>query len=180
MNIITTYFTKKELETLFDEKREFIYKNVKREEISEDNNALNGDGDTLIEDISILKEKKTEKDFILYLDDVFNNNKKMVILENKEVLNTNAVKNCLIRYYIIGKNKKNVFKIEIKKSEMSKDVENNFYLPEQINDFADENEITNCLNIHRIKNDFKFLNDNDIGINVKCVNAEKYFKENFE
>ena len=131
-------------------------------------------------DFSIIKEKKNEKDFLSYINQIINyNNNKMIVIENKDVINKKIIKSSLIRYYIISKNKK-VFKIEINKKETNRDILNNFYLPDIIYNFVEESGFCNLLNIHRIKNEFKFLTSNSIGISIKTVNAKKYFKDNFE
>ena len=80
---------------------------------------------------------------------------------------------------IISKNK-NVFKVDIIKKETNKDILKNFYLPDNIHNFVEENGFCNLFNMHRIKNEFRFLTSNSIGISIKKANAEKYFKDNFE
>ena len=106
--------------------------------------------------------------------------KLIIVLENKDIVNKKEIKCTLIRYYILSK-KKNILKIGIIKNEgITKDIENNYCLPEQIYYLADENKICNLFNIHRIKNDFNFLESSSIGINLKVLKAEKYFKENLE
>ena len=121
----TTYYTKKEIQTFTEEKKEFSY--IKRESGPENN--IENDDENLIHDISILSEKN-EKDFILYIDENLKE-KQSVILINKEVLNEKQIKSSLIRYYILSK-KNNILKIEIIKGEMDKDIKNNYDLPEQI------------------------------------------------
>ena len=90
------------------------------------------------------------------------------------------VEDTLIRYYVLSKNKKGIIKIEVVKAEMSKDIENNYYLPNIIHDFIEENQVINLINIHRIKKDYNFLKPESIGISIKTSNSEKYFKEYFE
>ena len=169
----TTYYTKKEIQTFTEEKKEFSY--IKRE--SDPENNIENDDENLIHDISILSEKN-EKDFILYIDENLKE-KQSVILINKEVLNEKQIKSSLIRYYILSK-KNNILKIEIIKGEMDKDIKNNYDLPEQIVCNVEENQISNIINIHRIKNDFNFLKPENIGLSIKTSNAEKYFKEYME
>ena len=174
----TTYFTKKQLITLSEEKKEFKYDNVKRGNISEDINNEDNKYEKLILDFSIIKEKKNEKDFLFFVNQNINNNK-MIVIENKDVLNKKIIKSSIIKYYLISKNK-SVFKIEINKKELNKDILNNFYLPDNIYSFVEENGFCNLMNIHRIKNEFNFLALKSIGISIRVMNAEKYFKDNFE
>ena len=101
-------------------------------------------------------------------------------MENKVLKNEKELKSTLIRYYLLSKNKKTIIKLGINKVQMDKDIENNFYLPDEINDFIEENQLKNILNVHRIKNRFNFLKPESIGINLRLSNAEKYFKEILE
>ena len=172
----TTFYTKKELLKLADYKKEFSYKNVKREIGVE--NKIEKDEENLIVDFSILSEKKNEKDFILYIDEILKE-KETVILENKEILNEKQIKSSLIRYFLLSK-KNYIIKIDINKEEIDKDIENNFYLPKQIYNYVEENQINNIININRIKNNFNFLKPESIGLNIKTSNSEKYFKEYLE
>ena len=95
-------------------------------------------------------------------------------------MNEKEIKNTLIRYYVFSRNIKKIIKIEIKENEIDKDIENNYYLPTQILDLIEENQIKNILNIHRIKNKFNFLEPESISISFKLSNAEKYLKEYLE
>ena len=172
----TTYYTTKELLKLADNKKEFLYKNVKRK-IGVENNIEKNEVN-LIVDFSILSEKKNEKDFLLYINDILKE-KETVILENKEILNEKEIKSSLVRYFVLCA-KRSIIKININKGEMDKDIENNFYLPNQIYNYIEENQINNIINIHRIKKDFNFLKYESIGLNIKASNSEKYFKEYLE
>ena len=161
-----------------EEKKDFVYKR-KKEEVSE--NYVEDDRNLLL-DFSILT-KMNEKDFINYINTIFKKgNKDKVIFENKNIMNENEIKNTIIRYYVSTKNIKKLIKIEIRKNEYEKDIdiENNYYLPTQIHDLIEENQINNILNIHRIKEKFNFLKLTSIGIGIKLSNAEKYCKEYLE
>jgi len=168
-----SYFTKRELLTLFDEKKEFIYKNIRRENVNEKNNIIDNNNINL--DISILKEK-SDDEFIKYINDKLKKNKE-IIIENKEILKNKIIKSCLIRYYILSHNDDNAFKIKIRMSEIPKDIENNFYIPNTIYDYVEKNKSNNIINIHRIKNKFRFLEKNSIGTTFSTINFENYFND---
>ena len=92
----------------------------------------------------------------------------MIIIENKDVINTKIIKCSLIRYYMIRKNNevfKANFDFKIIKSR-SKDILNSFYLPDDITISEKGNRFYNFLNIHRIKDEFNFANENDDLIHV--------------
>jgi len=93
----TTYFTKRELLSLDEDKKEFTYENVKRENYDDENIRGEEDDNPKIMDFSIFKNKKSEKEFILYIDNILKESSSIVI-ENNNVLGKKAVKNCLIRY----------------------------------------------------------------------------------
>ena len=167
-----TYFTKKELLTLSDEKKDFIYKNIRRNAI-EKNNII--DNNIINLDISTLKEKSDEE-FLKYINENLKEKKK-IIIENKEILENKIIKSCLIRYYILSQSKDSVFKINIRMNEMPKDIESNFYIPNIIYDYVEKNKSNNIINIHRIKNKLKFLENNSIGTTFSNINYEKYFND---
>ena len=176
----TTYFTKKEIKNLSEEKKEFIYSFIKRDKPSENENNIENDDENLVVDFSTLIEKNNEKDFMIYIDDILKN-KKEIIIVNKDIINEKKLKSTLIRYYLLNKTKKTVFQIKINKSnDIEKDMENNYYLPNQLYDFVEENHVKNIINVYRIKYDYNFLKSESIGINIKISNAEKYFKEFLE
>ena len=180
----TTYFTTKELNTLYKEGNIFLYEKIKRKKNENDdkNDNENEEDKDNIEflDFNIFNEKKSEKEFFEYLDEIFQNNKKLIIVENKNVIKDKIVKPTLIRYYALSKNKKCILKTEINKGDMEKDMENNYYLPEEIHNNIEENQIVNIINIHRIKDEYNFIKDKSIIIKIKISKSEKYFKEYFE
>ena len=134
----------------------------------------------MVVDFSILNEKKNENEFITYIEDKLKQGDKAIILENKVLKNEKELKSALIRYYLLSKNKRNIIKLGILKGQMDKDIENNYYLPDEIYDFIEEKQLKNILYIHRIKNKFNFLKPESIGINLDLSIAEKYFKEILE
>ena len=60
---------------------------------------------------------------------------------------------------------------------MSKDIENNYYTPEVVIDSVLKNEVSNAINIHRIKDKLKFLKMNDLGVGIAASNYDKYYNE---
>ena len=58
---------------------------------------------------------------------------------------------------------------------MNKEKKNNYYLPKQINICTNESQVVNIINIHRIKNKYKFLDQENLTLKLKTsANAEKY------
>ena len=175
MEYFTTYFTKKEIMTLSEEKNDFIYENIRRNENKEKDKS-DDDDEAILRDFSIFKGKKSEKELIVEINELLEENEK-VIIENDELKNEKDIKNCLIRYYILSKKKNTLVKLKEQKMEMSKDIENNYYMPELVIDSVLKNEVSNAINIHRIKDKLKFLNLNDLGVGIVVTNYDKYYNE---
>ena len=178
LEYFTTYFTTKELRVLSEEKNEFVYEKIKRLK-NENDDKNNEDKEIMLLDYNIFNEKKTEKEFFEFIDEICKD-KKLIIIENKNVINNKTIKPTLIRYFAYSKNKKCILKTEINKGEMEKDIENNYYLPEEIHNNIEENQIVNIINIHRIKDEYNFLNQNSIIIKMRIAKTEKYIKDYFE
>ena len=63
------------------------------------------------------------------------------------------------------------------KNDLSKDIENNFYIPDILFDSIEKKECNDIINTHRLNHDFKFLQSNSIGTQIKTINYENYYKE---
>ena len=172
----TTYFKRKELLTLSDEKKEFRDENVKRDKDKDSEETLSNGNEIEYLDFSIFKDKKDEKDFIIYINSILNDNKD-IIIENKEISDNKVLKNCLIRYYALTKIKSIVIRIDLIKNELAKDIENNFYIPYNIYDCVEKQDCNNIINTHRLNYEYRFLKSDSIGTSIKIINYENYFKE---
>ena len=176
-NFYTTYFTKEELTKLSNSNKPFIYDNIKREKPNIISSTPTGDD--YITNFSILNEKKDIKELIIYIIEKLKEHKK-VIIENKEIINKYEIKSTLNKYYILNNDKKSIIKAKISSEEMEKEETLNFYLPQYIYNSIKDNEVINFLNVYMIKKEYKFFANNDLGINLKCANYDKYLKEMFE
>ena len=175
---LTTFFTKKELKTLTNEKCKFIYKNVKRDIKNTENINININKDkNIIYDFSNFENKTASELFSYFIKNI--TEEKDIILDNKEVRENKVIKSTMIRDYIFSE-AKTCIKIDFNQNELNKDIQNNFYLPELIRDLIEEKQIKNIFNIYRIKNDLKFLKINDLQFNMKTINSAKYIKDYLE
>ena len=171
----TTYFTKDELTNLFNQNKLFIYENIKRDKPNlNENNFGNANPSEKIftTDFSIFKEKKDINEFIEYIKERLKSNK-IVIIKNEDIFNKYEIKNTLIKYYIISRGKKNEIKAQITIDNMELDEINNCYLPEYILNSIKENQVTNLFDVHMIKNEFKFFENNDIGLTLKTTSSRQ-------
>ena len=173
----TTFFTKEELTNLFNQNKPFIYENIKRNipNLNDNNigNISNPAEKIFTTDFSIFEEKKDMKELIEYIKERLKNNK-IVVIKNEDILNKCEIKNTYITYYILSKDKNNnIMRTKITIDNMELDEINNCYLPELIFNSINENQVTNIFDVHRLKNEFKFFENNDIGIKIKFGSFKK-------
>ena len=169
----TNYFTRKELLTFHDEKKEFTF-----DFINHENNEDDGErGD--VEEISYRDylQKKDFNQFLREIDEILKEKEGIEIINS--MIEENTTKKTMIRYFVLSKKKNNVLKLTYKMYEVSKDIEKNFYLPNTILDCVEKDKDRNILNIHRIKHNFKFLEKDHLGISLNNMNYEKYMEEYF-
>ena len=169
----TNYFTRKELLTFHDEKKEFTF-----DFINHENNEDDGErGD--FEEISYRDylQKKDFNQFLREIDEILKEKEGIEIINS--MIEENTTKKTMIRYFVLSKKKNNVLKLTYKMYEVSKDIEKNFYLPDTILDCVEKDKDRNILNIHRIKHNFKFLEKDHLVISLNNMNYEKYMEEYF-
>ena len=111
------------------------------------------------------------KEFIEYIKERLNY-KKIVMIKNEDISDKYEIKNTFIKYYIFCKAKKNEIKTRIIIDNMELDELNNSYLPEYIFNSVKENQVTNLFNVHRLKSEFKFFENNDIGLKIRLVSKK--------
>ena len=93
------------------------------------------------------------------------------------IIEDNTTKKTIIRYFILSKKTNNVFKLNYKTFNISKDIEGNFYLPNMVLDCVEKEKDKNIINIHRIKHNLKFLENDNFAIYLKIINYAKYFDD---
>ena len=168
----TNYFTRKELLTFNEEQKKFSFEFIKRDpnDESKRNKGLYIDFD--------YKEFLNNQDisqFLKKIDKILSPDKGLSILNYD--IDDSTCRKTIIRYFVLSKKKNNVLKLYYKAFEIPKDVENNFYLPELVFDCVEREKDKNVINIHRIKHNFKFLDNEQLGISLSNINYEKYFNE---
>ena len=169
----TNYFTKKELLTFDDEKKQFSFDYIKRE--NKEAGRFNGRFEEMkYEDFLQIKDFNQ---FLKEIDIKLKDNNGIVI--QNYLIDDDQTKKTIIRYFVLSKKKNNVFKISGKTIDIPKDIEKNYYLPNLIFDCAEKEKDKNVMNIHRIKHNFNFLEDKYFGISLSNINYDKYFNEYF-
>ena len=171
----TTYYTKKELFSLSEEKSDFIYEKLRRNKPGEDK-QLKNEGN-IIFDFSELKSKniKNEKDLIIYIDNIIGNNDITII--NKEIISEKIIQSNLIRYFILCKKKNTIMKMKTFREDTTKDIENNFYVPDEVFNFIKKSDYCDAANIYRIRREFNFLDRNTISFSFNTLKYDNYYNE---
>ena len=175
-DFFTNYFTRKELLTFDDEKKQFSFDFIKRDPNDE---SINIRGDFEEKDYrKFLTEKKDFNQFLREIDEILKEKDGFLILNNF-FDNIETSKKSIIRYFVLSKKKNSVLKMSYKLYDAQKDIEKNFYLPNMIFDCVEKEKDKNIINIHRIKHNFNFLEKDQIGISLSNLNYDKYINENF-
>ena len=175
-DFFTNYFTRKELLTFDDEKKQFSFDFIKRDPNDE---SINIRGDFEEKDYrKFLTEKKDFNQFLREIDEILNE-KDGILIQNNFFDNIETSKKSIIRYFVLSKKKNSVLKMSYKLYDAQKDIEKNFYLPNMIFDCVEKEKDKNIINIHRIKHNFNFLEKDQIGISLSNLNYDKYINENF-
>ena len=168
----TNYFTRKELLTFNEEQKKFSFEFIKRDPNDE---SKRNKGNYMEMDYNDFINSKDINQFLKTLDAKLSQDKGLSILNYD--IDDSTCRKTIIRYFVLSKKKNNVLKLYYKAFEIPKDVENNFYLPELVFDCVEKEKDKNVINIHRIKHNFKFLDNEQLGISLSNINYEKYFNE---
>ena len=141
-----------------------LKKNINDTEINSDD-----DNDRILKyDISEIKKEIDGKDFMF---DIFRkmsrNSFEKVIIEDSSITNKNKIKSTLIRFIIISsQNVDNDMHIKLMEKDIPDDVKENYYYPNFFIDSIKQRNISNFLNINRIRSELPFLKPHHIGINI--------------
>ena len=98
-----------------------------------------------------------------------------VIIEDSSIKNKSKIKSSLIRFIIISlQSIDNDIHIAISKKDMPNEVKHNYYYPDNYIDYIKEMNISNFMNINRLRTDIKFLKSEQIGINIDVKKAREF------
>ena len=139
-----------------------------KNESESDNHSEEEEHRTFKIDISEIKKEIDGKEFMFELIRTFN--RKSIgkyIIEDSSIKNKNRIKTTLIRFIILNAQpSESDMHIKISEKHISDQVRENYYYPSFFIDNIKRNNISNLLNINRIRKDLPFLKTNDIGINI--------------
>ena len=139
-----------------------------KNESESDNHSEEEEHRTFKIDISEIKKEIDGKEFMFELIRTFN--RKSIgkyIIEDSSIKNKNRIKSTLIRFIILNAQpSESDMHIKISEKHISDQVRENYYYPSFFIDNIKRSNISNLLNINRIRKDLPFLKTNDIGINI--------------
>ena len=161
---------KKEEEKIEEENKE------EEQKEEEDNEELwSDDNDRIIKyDISNINFEIDGKDFMMNVIKKINRVTKVVI-EDSSIKNKSKIKSSLIRFIIISlQSSENGIHITVSKKDIPEDIKHNYYYPENYYDYIKERNISNFMNINRLRPDIKFLKLEQIGINIDVQKVREY------
>ena len=161
---------KKEEEKIEEENKE------EEQKEEEDNEELwSDDNDRVIKyDISNINNEIEGRDFMMNVIKKISRASKVVI-EDSSIKNKSKIKSSLIRFIIISLQiSENGIHITVSKKDIPDDIKHNYYYPENYYDYIKERNISNFMNINRLRPDIKFLKLDHIGINIDVQKVREY------
>ena len=155
-----------------------LQKEEKQKENEIESDEMNSDEDShcLKTDISKFNIEIDGKDFIFNLTrKLFNSTFHKIILEDSSVKDKKNVKSSLIKFIILSNtNTNNDMHIKVSQKDAPDDVKKNYYYPNFFVDNIEHLNISNFMNIYRIRSDLPFLKSNHIGINIDIKKPKEY------
>ena len=98
-----------------------------------------------------------------------------IIYEDRSIKNLKKVKSSLIRFIIVNcHTSNNDMHIKVSQKEIPNEVKDNYYYPKFFVDNIKAMDITNFMNLNRIRSDLPFLKSNNIGINIDIKKPRNY------
>ena len=153
-----------------------------KESQNEDN--LNGsdinsdeyDNSILKLDISECKQEIDGKQFIFnVLRKLTRESYSKIIFEDPSIKNYKKIKSSLIRFIMVSNQSSNSdMHIKVSHKDITNGVKENFYYPKFFVDNIKAKDISNFMNINRIRSDLPFLKSNSIGINIDIKKQRDY------
>ena len=143
------------------------------EEDDEENNEeelYSDEEDSEKMDISIFNNELDGKEFMFKIIEKLQRTKK-IIIEDSSIENKENIKPSLIRFIILStQDSESDIHIRISKNNIPNEINLNYYYPDFFIDNIKEKNISNFMNIFRIRNDLRFLGTKHIGINIDVKN----------
>ena len=119
-------------------------------------------------DISEVKKEIDGKEFMFeILSNLHRNSLDKIIIEDSSIKNLKKVKSSLIRFVIITtQTSDSDMDIKISEKDITNEARENYYYPNFFIDRIKNRNISNFMNINRIRSDLSFIKNNHIGINI--------------
>ena len=127
-------------------------------------------------DISGLKTEIDGKEFMFeMLKQIHRNSYHKIMIEDSSIKNKTKIKSSLIRFVLItNESLDNDIHIKIAEKDITNEARENYYYPKFFIDYIKKRNISNFLNINRIRSDLSFLKNHQIGINIDVKKQKEY------
>ena len=153
-----------------------INEDIKQLEEKENEDEYENENEILKLDISECKQEIDGKQFMFDVTKkLARTNYSKIIYEDRSIKNLKKVKSSLIRFIIVNcHTSNNDMHIKVSQKEIPNEVKDNYYYPKFFVDNIKAMDITNFMNLNRIRSDLPFLKSNNIGINIDIKKPRNY------
>ena len=143
-----------------------------------DNDDINSDEDNHYSkaDISKLNIEIDGKDFIFSMTkNLVNSTSPKIIIADSSIKDKKKAKSSLIKFIMLSySNSNSDMHIKVSQKDTPNDVKENYYYPDFFVDSVKHSNISNFMNLHRIRSDLPFLKSRHIGINIDIKKPREY------
>ena len=143
-----------------------------------DNDDINSDEDNrcLKMDISKCNLEVDGRDFIFSaVKNLISHTSPKIIIEDSSVKEKKKAKSSLIKFIMLSQSNSNSdMHIKVSQKDTPNDVKENYYYPDFFVDSVKHSNISNFMNLYRIRNDLPFLKSRHIGINIDIKKPREY------
>ena len=98
-----------------------------------------------------------------------------IIIGDSSVKDKKKAKSSLIKFIMLNySNSNSDMHIKVSQKDTPNDVKDNYYYPDFFVDSVKHSNISNFMNLHRIRSDLPFLKSRHIGINIDIKKPREY------
>jgi hypothetical protein len=147
-----------------------------KDEINNDDINSDEDNHCSKTDISKCNMEIDGKDFIFSVTkSLVNSTSPKIIIEDSSVKDKKKAKSSLIKFIMLSTSNSNSdMHIKVSQKEIPNEVKENYYYPNFFVDSVKHSNISNFMNLYRIRSDLPFLKSRHIGINIDIKKPREY------
>ena len=144
----------------------------------EDNDDMNSDDDNHCSkiDISKINMEIDGRNFVFNMTkNLVNSTSSKIIIEDSSIKDKKKAKSSLIKFIMLSQSNSNSdMHIKVVQKDTPNDVKVNYYYPDFFIDNVKHSNISNFMNLYRIRSDLPFLKCRHIGINIDIKKPREY------